>query len=97
MLSIRGHVDASVTQAGCSVAFSPHTVGIGAGANVSSHRASSTALPKSKPCGALTRGPSLAPSCGAVQRDLLHLAELGQQPFHAVFELGETCQRLGGL
>lgn len=40
---------------------------------------------------------SLVPSCGAVQGDLLHLAQLCQQPFHAVFELGQTGQGFGRL
>lgn len=39
----------------------------------------------------------LAPSCGAVQGDLLHLAQLCQQPFHAVFELRQTGQRFRRL
>lgn len=40
---------------------------------------------------------SLAPSCGAVQGDLLHLAQLGQQPLHAVLELRQTGQRFRRL
>lgn len=40
---------------------------------------------------------SLAPSCGAEQGNLLHFAQLCQQPFHAVFELRQTGQRFWRL
>ncbi len=49
------------------------------------------------PCGDWDHCCSLAPSCGAVQGDLLHFAQLCQQPFHAVFELRQTGQRLRRL
>lgn len=40
---------------------------------------------------------SLAPSCGTVQGNLLHLAQLCQQPLHAVFELRQTGQGFRGF
>lgn len=59
---------------------------------LSLQRASSTALFQHAVCCC-----SLAPSCGAVQGNLLHLAQLCQQPLHAVFELRQTGQRFRRL
>lgn len=40
---------------------------------------------------------SLAPSCGAVLSNLLHLVQLRKQPLHTTFELWQTCQGFGRL
>lgn len=40
---------------------------------------------------------SLAPSCGAVLSNLLHLVQLRKQPLHAAFQLWQTCQGFGRL
>lgn len=40
---------------------------------------------------------SLAPSCGAPEGDLLHLAQLCQQLLHAMLELRQAGQRVWGL